>query len=107
MVIHYGIGPDQVACGRNNHKVVSRPTPSGVTCKTCLSTEAHRAAAAASCAAPAKAGTSDNTPALKVIAFEEWRCRLSKGDRLPRGRYFMGRLAGMSRERTLNGKRIR
>lgn len=44
MATHFGIGADQVACGRNNHNIVSVRTPDRVTCKTCRSTEAHRAA---------------------------------------------------------------
>lgn len=44
MATHFGIGADQVACGRNNHNLVSVRTPDRVTCKTCRSTEAHRAA---------------------------------------------------------------
>ncbi|MCK9709881.1 hypothetical protein [Pseudomonas syringae] len=30
----------------------------------------------------------------KVAAFEEWRQKLKAGDRLPRGRFFKGKLPG-------------
>nr|UVN18052.1 hypothetical protein pPsy0462a_00019 [Pseudomonas syringae] len=36
-----------VACGRNNHKLVSVRTPGRVTCKACRSSETYRAASAA------------------------------------------------------------
>ncbi|WP_162880330.1 hypothetical protein [Pseudomonas coronafaciens] len=47
MVTHYGIEGDRVACGRNNHKLVSVRTPGRVTCKACRSSETYRAASAA------------------------------------------------------------
>lgn len=30
----------------------------------------------------------------RTFAFKEWQHRLSRGDRLPRGKYFKGKLAG-------------
>lgn len=123
MATHFGIGADQVACGRNNHNLVSVKTPNEVTCKTCLSTEAHRAAVTEqeskasvgrqiiagirAAAHPAKHGhrvvaVTQNAPDLqrheayrrKTAAFEEWRLRLNRSDRLPRGRFFKGKKPG-------------
>jgi hypothetical protein len=124
MAIHYGIGADQVACGRNNHNLVSVKTPDGVTCKTCQKTEAHRAAAADAEVSKAVvglqviAGIQDvvNPPKYgrnvvaatqtlpdiqrqevyrrQTAAFEEWRKKLNYSDRLPRGRYFKGKKPG-------------
>ncbi|ESW38561.1 MULTISPECIES: hypothetical protein [Pseudomonas] len=104
MVTHYEIGPDQVACGRNNHNLVSITKPNGVTCKTCRSTEAHRAALAA---APAEMAEPKAAVGLQIIKSiraavrhdaglrqsrlswkEAWRLRLTMlgpGNRLPRG----------------------
>lgn len=104
MATHYGIGADQVACGRNNHNLVSVRTPNGVTCKTCRATEVHRAAVAE---APAvKAKESDAAVGRQIIASiraaaqhvdrrrhdlswkDAWEQRLwtlGPGNRLPRG----------------------
>lgn len=96
MATHYGIGADQVACGRNNHNLVSVRTPDGVTCKTCRSTEAHRAAVAAAVnSVPAQPVAQVAAQPAAPIAFQEWRCKLRNGDRLPRGSYFAGKQAGL------------
>lgn len=103
MVTHYGIGADKVACGRNNHNLVSSKAPKGVTCKTCLATEVYRAAEASSLlerpvvvqvtAAPKVSPIATLVPASRV-AFGEWLRKRVEGDRLPRGQYFSGKKAG-------------
>lgn len=96
MTTHYGVGPDQVACGRNDHNLVSVRTAAGVTCKNCRSTVVYRSALAAAelnCV-HAKPVSEVITPSAKPIAFQDWLCKSRKGDRLPRGRYFAGKEAG-------------
>lgn len=103
MVTHYGTGEDQVACGRNNHNLVSTRNPNGVSCKTCRSTESYRAAVAAPAVKPeSQADIGRQLIASIRTATEhlhaevqrtmsrkqawEWRLtRLGPGNRLPRG----------------------
>ncbi|NWC89958.1 hypothetical protein [Pseudomonas reactans] len=103
MVTHYSTITDQVACGRNNHNLVSSKALAPVTCKTCRSTEAYRAAQAS----PAKdiqrqdigvqTQSSPAGPATPVgkVAFQEWLCKRRGHDQLPRGKYFNDKRAGL------------
>lgn len=105
MVMHFA-PLNKAACGRNTHNLTSVQGVDSVSCKACRNTEAYRAAMAAAKTAPiAQAPVTAQVPAatsaqvLRVtVAFGEWRRKLGKGDRLPRGRYFAGKQAGESRQ---------
>lgn len=100
MVMHFATS-SKVACGRNNHNLTSVQGVDRVSCKACRNTEAYRAAVAAAATTPAPvaaevpAATSSQAPR---VAFGEWLRKLGKGDRLPRGRYFAGKLGGEPRQ---------
>lgn len=95
MVMHFAPS-DKVACGRNNHNLISGRTIDGVTCKSCRNSEAFRAAvAAAKTASPAMiepipvvVQVPVAIPRAAGVAFAEWLRKLGNGERLPRGRYF-------------------
>lgn len=97
MVMHFSPS-DKVACGRNNHNLISVRTIDGVTCKTCRNSEAYRTAvAAANIVLVAVRVPVATTVPVAGVAFGEWLRKLGKGERLPRGRYFIGKRAGESR----------
>ena len=81
MVKHFCISSEKTACGRRIG-FISAVLLDEVTCKACRVTTAYRTAVNA--AAPGK-----------PIVFEEWRCKLRSGERLPRGKYFAGKRAGL------------
>lgn len=98
MAKHYGIGANQVACGRNNHNLISVKMPDGVTCKTCLSTEAYREAVTAQEAKAAvgrriiagiRAAAQHGDDRQHGLSWKEaWEQRLTTlgpGNRMPRG----------------------
>lgn len=105
MVMHFATS-NKVACGRNNHNLTSGRTIDGVTCKTCRNSEAYRAAVAAANITsvepvePAPVAIQVQVATIVPVAgvaFGEWLCKLGKGERPPRGRYFAGKQAGESR----------
>lgn len=81
MVKHFGINSGKTACGRSGG-FVSAVSLDQVTCKGCRATMAYRAAVEAQ--AP-----------VGPIVFEAWRCKLRNGERLPRGKFFAGKSAGL------------
>ena len=81
MVKHFVISLGKTACGRSGG-FVSAVSLDQVTCKGCLATTAYRAAV-------------ESQVPVKSLVFEEWRCKLRNGERLPRGKFFAGKSAGL------------
>lgn len=83
MVLHYSVGTDAVACGRNDHNVTATSQRDRVTCRNCLRSERFTSSIAVmeSVVSVGKAHAVYNWRsawAKKALAERPW-------DRLPRG----------------------
>ncbi len=82
MTVHFSVGPDQIACGRNNHNTVSISETESVTCKSCRSTDAFKDAQKL-IAAPSEIDAGRRF--LPKDYWNDYISRLPGKHRLPRG----------------------
>lgn len=75
MVMHYSSGPEQIACGRNNHNLIATSKRESVTCKSCRSSEVFQATGTMIAENPQERDT--GTSAAPLLAAE---------GRVPKGR---------------------
>ncbi|MBA6105258.1 hypothetical protein [Pseudomonas monteilii] len=108
MAMHFSIGADQVACGRNNHKLTATSQYDSVTCKVCRGTEAFRSSVVANATDTNSLNTPVGSPSANQgnqgkAAFKEWMHKLKGNDRLPRGKFFASRQPGLKTYRAARG----
>ncbi len=105
MAMHFSIGAEQVACGRNNHKLTATSQYDSVTCKVCRVTEAFRSSEAANATDTNSLNTPVGSPSANQgkAAFKEWMDKLKGNDRLPRGKFFASKQPGLKTYRAAHG----
>lgn len=83
MVMHYRVDSGDVACGRNNHDVISTRQREHVTCRSCLRSERFTSAPALQVSA--RSDVLERAAYKWRLAWTEKALSERPSDRLPRG----------------------